>query len=76
MPAHRRRKPRWHCLDCGVNTMAAGHYYMVSDRIWAASGLRPTDGMLCLYCLQHRLGWKLQLKDFTTLVPRAWAPRG
>ena len=59
-------------LDCGLDTIKAGHYYMVADHVWAASGLLGDGGMLCLDCLQRRLGRELVLQDFTTIVPRAW----
>jgi hypothetical protein len=39
--------------------------------IWAASGRSPNDGMLCLNCLQRRLGRKPKFEDFTAVVPRA-----
>jgi hypothetical protein len=58
------------CVDCREN---AG-YYMVSDELWAASGLKPHDGMLCLSCLEQRIGQPLTLDDFTAIVPsqEAW----
>jgi hypothetical protein len=66
------KRRRWHCLDCGLDTIKAGHYYMVADHVWAASGLLGDGGMLCLDCLQRRLGRELVLQDFTAIVPRAW----
>jgi hypothetical protein len=44
------------CHDCGRDTVAIGHWYVVHDHVWAASGLGPADGVLCLACLQQRLG--------------------
>ena len=67
-----RRWRRWHCLDCGLNTTQAGHYYMVRDEVWAASGVASFGGMLCLFCLEERLGRELVFADFTALVPRGW----
>jgi hypothetical protein len=68
-------KPRWHCLDCGVDTIECGHYYMVHDHIWAVSGCSPNGGMFCLCCLHRRLGRKLKYDDFTAVQPSAGAWR-
>jgi hypothetical protein len=65
---------RFRCVDCGVDTHNSGEYYSVSDEVWAASGLAPNDGMLCLADLERRIGRELILDDFTAMVPRldAW----
>jgi hypothetical protein len=55
------------CVDCGQD---AG-YYMVSDALWAATGLGPHDGMLCLLCLEKRVGRRIEFRDFTAVLPRA-----
>ena len=39
-------------------------YYMVTDEVWAASGLGPKQ-MACLHCLAERLGRPLRAADFT-----------
>jgi hypothetical protein len=77
-----------HCADCGVDVVTIGHWYMVSTEVWAASGLGPDDGVLCLVCLERRLGRPLGQRDFqlTTrandgwmwryrgrMLPRAWS---
>src|SRR5262245_42362542 len=56
---------RFRCVDCGKDTI--DEYYMVADELWAASG--GGDGMLCLACLERRIGRKLALDDFTAMVP-------
>jgi hypothetical protein len=60
------------CVDCGEDK--DGEYYMVADELWAASGLGPDDGMLCLVCLERRIGRRLAIGDFTALCPTtaAW----
>jgi len=68
----RRIRRRFLCLDCRFDTLDE-HYYMVSDELWAATGLGPHDGMLCLYCLEQRIGRRLVFADFTALVPSACA---
>jgi hypothetical protein len=65
---------KFRCVDCGVCTNSSGEYYRVYDEIWAASGLGPNDGMLCLHDLERRIGRKLTLDDFTAIAPTrvAW----
>lgn len=43
-------------------------YYMVQDAIWSAVGIAPDDGMLCIACLEKRLGRELNAKDFTNVL--------
>jgi hypothetical protein len=58
------RRRRWHCLDCGIDTLAIGEYpYHLRDELWHA--VVPSGrGMLCLECLEVRLGRPLRKKDF------------
>ena len=39
--------------------------YMVHDDVWAAAGMRPNGGWLCVPCLQTRLGRPLSGDDLT-----------
>lgn len=50
---------------CGVDTSTAGEYYMVNEHVWLKSGMQPKGGMLCIGCLEGRLGRKLTHEDFT-----------
>ena len=63
------------CVDCGKETIGCGEYYRVSDELWAASGISPGSGMLCLSCLEKRIGRPLTLEDFIAVLPsrEAWA---
>jgi hypothetical protein len=73
--AEKRTALRFLCVDCGKDTGGeTGEYYMVYDQVWAASGLGPNDGMLCLACLENRIGRPLTMGDFTAMVPslEAW----
>jgi hypothetical protein len=57
----------WHdfdCVDCGLNTKATHEYYMVNDELWLSSGMGFFDGMLCITCLEKRIGRKLNHNDF------------
>jgi hypothetical protein len=68
-----RYYPRFFCLDCRTDTCESGEYYMVADNVWAASGLAPNGGMLCLVCLERRIGRPLTSEDFAALWPTASA---
>lgn len=51
------------CQWCGVDTFKTHEMYMVRDDLWDAYG-SPTNGMLCIGCLEDRLGRQLQPGDF------------
>lgn len=54
------------CLDCQVDTSRgeAEEYYMVHTELWLE--VNPgNDGMLCIGCLEKRLGRELTRADFT-----------
>lgn len=53
------------CRDCGTDTAVADEYYMVEDPVWEASGLAKDEGMLCIGCLEIRIGRELTPDDFT-----------
>jgi hypothetical protein len=49
---------RYRCLDCGVNVVTAGEFYMLNSEIWEGQlGLGWSDN-LCIGCLETRLGRK------------------
>ena len=51
------------CLDCGIGTHAAGEYYMCIEAVWLEA--HPADeGMLCVGCVEQRLGRRLTRLDF------------
>ena len=51
------------CLDCKVSTLFTNEYYMVNDSLWTAAN--PLDnGMLCVSCLEGRIGRELHSGDF------------
>lgn len=43
------------CLDCGRDTIEICHYYMLRDEVWREAN-PDVHGMLCLDCLDVRLG--------------------
>lgn len=56
------------CLDCGLNTLEISEYYMVTDFVWSKTNVGKYDGMLCIGCLEARIGFILN-KDHFTNVP-------
>jgi hypothetical protein len=64
----------FHCVDCDKDTDKSGEYYMVRDEVWAASKIEPHGGMLCLRCLERRIGREIDGADFTAQCPsrKAW----
>ncbi len=55
------------CIDCGINTHDIHEYYMVRNSIWFSLGLKDNRGMLCIGCLEKRLGRRLDHSDFPNL---------
>lgn len=53
----------WHCADCQIDTNAIAEYYMVHDWLWDKYGVEHE--MLCIACLEDRLGRELDKYDFT-----------
>jgi hypothetical protein len=54
----------WTCYDCGADTLS--EYYMVWDEVWTKAGARDEFGfLLCVGCLERRLGRRLGAEDFT-----------
>ena len=51
------------CVDCAACTLCDGEYYMVHNEIWDRTGL--DRGMLCIGCLEQRIGKLLTARDFT-----------
>lgn len=52
------------CLDCKIDTgKAREHYYLRLD-VWLQAHNNKT-GMLCIECVEKRLGRRLQPEDFT-----------
>jgi hypothetical protein len=65
--ARKRKNSEFLCLDCTVDTCESGEYYIVRDAVWLA--VNPNNkGMLCISCLEQRLGRELTSEDF------AWVP--
>lgn len=52
------------CAACSINTLHIDEYYMVTDEIWLTAW-PDKRGMLCIGCLEDRLGRQLTSDDFT-----------
>ena len=52
------------CAACSVNTLHINEYYMVTDEVWLTAW-PDKRGMLCIGCLEDRLGRQLTSDDFT-----------
>lgn len=55
----------WFCVDCHAHTGLMGEYYMVNADVWAQGG--ADKGMLCVECLEERIGRTLTNEDFPNL---------
>jgi hypothetical protein len=64
------------CCDCGLGTNVAREWYMVHDDVWklAWAGRRkpwhalPGQSVLCIGCLEQRIGRTLCAADFADAV--------
>lgn len=56
------------CLDCKWNTHVIHEYYRVTNEVWLQA-VPGNHGMLCVGCLEKRLGRELTPADFELDVP-------
>jgi hypothetical protein len=54
-------------MDCGVDTDKNEEYYMLHHELWYSIN-RQFKGMLCLLCVERRLGRDLTSRDFLDAV--------
>lgn len=52
------------CLGCGECTLELDEYYMLRDEVWRAAN-PSSRGMLCIGCVETRLGRRLAPSDFS-----------
>jgi hypothetical protein len=43
-------------------------YYSLLDDVWKETGLGPRDGMLCIKCVEKRIGRRLKSTDFEDVL--------
>lgn len=58
-----KSKLKWLCVDCQRNTKHE-HYFVKND-VWFMLAKMPESGMLCVLCLEDRIGRQLEPSDFT-----------
>ena len=59
-----KSRQRFLCVDCKVDTGKINEHYFIRTDLWLK--VMPTIyGMLCIGCLEKRLGRKLRKTDFT-----------
>lgn len=58
----KKRGGNWHCTDCGIHTGDINEYYMIKDEVW--NTVANQFEMLCIRCLEQRLGRYLVSTDF------------
>ena len=51
------------CYDCGMDTHDDANYYMVKNDLWNKH-FNKKRGMLCIGCLEKRIGRKLKYEEF------------
>lgn len=57
-------RKKWLCLDCKIDTGKIGEHYFIVTHLWMQL-VGSNKGMLCVGCLESRLGRKLNSTDFT-----------
>lgn len=56
------------CSDCGECTQCLDEYYMVEDEVWSlATDPKEKPKLLCIGCLESRLGRLLTKDDFSAV---------
>lgn len=59
-----RCRSRFLCLDCGYDTGKMKEFYFINTELWLLV-MQTIEGMLCIGCLEARLGRQLVASDFT-----------
>lgn len=58
-----KSKTKWLCVDCSRNTKF--EHYFVNNDVWFNQAGMGEIGMLCVACLENRIGRRLTKNDFT-----------
>jgi hypothetical protein len=69
--------PAFECIGCHVSTMRINEYYMILNKLWRKVNPKKV-GMLCIGCVEDRLGRELTPEDFTSAPVnsiREYSPR-
>lgn len=57
------RRSKWDCVDCDTNT--SYEHYFAKNEVWIGEAGMSETGMLCIGCLETRIGRRLTPDDFT-----------
>lgn len=61
----KRSRKKFLCQDCQIDTGKNNEFYFIKTELWLS--VMPTiNGMLCIGCLENRLGRQLTATDFTS----------
>lgn len=58
-----KSRKKWLCLDCKVDTGKCNEHYFVNTDLWLKA-VGSKIGMLCVGCLEIRIGRRLNKSDF------------
>lgn len=58
-----KSKAKWDCVDCSQNT--SYEHYFATNEVWMKQAGMGEAGMLCVGCLERRIGRRLEPTDFT-----------
>lgn len=62
--SRKNSRKRFLCVDCQMDTGKNNEFYFIKTELWLS--VMPTiNGMLCIGCLEKRLGRQLKADDFT-----------
>jgi hypothetical protein len=72
------RPERFMCQDCGHDCREMGELYMVYHDVWEKALRHSTAQMLCVGCIEQRLGYTLNNSDFMKACPQNmdWGSHG
>ncbi len=63
MSNNKKTRTKWKCLDCQIDTGKIYEHYFINTDTWL-SVVGSKTGMLCVGCLEKRLGRTLTKVDF------------
>lgn len=66
-------RAKFKCLDCRVDTGKIYEHYMLLDEVWLT--VAPKTGMLCIGCVEGRLGRVLVKSDFNDSFVNRLSPQ-
>ena len=59
----RNNNKEFNCKCCGKSTLTNRDYYMLEDKLWLELNNGKYEGMMCMDCVESKLGRKIAIKD-------------